>query len=154
MRLPHPFDCAQGRLFAIFKGWVSCATPLLVKADVGKVADIQRMFETIKSQFGGLDIFVSNARATLATGFYAEPMEIRGDSHYAPQRTYSTSLCWIKRVGECGMFSGAWTTKHGLSNFFRKFCCLPIYSSLNWARAGPPVLPCSIQPRWYTSANL
>jgi len=31
-----------------------------------QVADIQRMFETIKSQFGGLDIFVSNARATLA----------------------------------------------------------------------------------------
>src|SRR5882762_1964924 len=43
------------------------AAPLLIKADIGKVADIQRMFETIKSQFGGLDIFVSNARATLAT---------------------------------------------------------------------------------------
>src|SRR6267378_3864770 len=47
------------------------AAPLVIKADIGKVADIQRMFETIKSQFGGLDIFVSNARATLATGFYA-----------------------------------------------------------------------------------
>lgn len=52
------------------------AAPLVIKADIGKVADIQRMFETIKSQFGGLDIFVSNARATLATGFYAEAMEI------------------------------------------------------------------------------
>src|SRR3954465_12761296 len=51
------------------------AASLLIKADVGKIADIQRMFETIKSQFGSLDIFVSNARATLATGFYAEPME-------------------------------------------------------------------------------
>ena len=39
----------------------------MIKADIGKVADIQRMFETIKSQFGGLDIFVSNARATLAS---------------------------------------------------------------------------------------
>jgi NAD(P)-dependent dehydrogenase (short-subunit alcohol dehydrogenase family) len=48
------------------------AAPLVIKADIGKVADIRRMFETIKSQFGGLDIFVSNARATLATGFYAE----------------------------------------------------------------------------------
>jgi len=44
------------------------AAPLLIKADIGKVADIQRMFETVKSQFGGLDIFVSNARATIATG--------------------------------------------------------------------------------------
>src|SRR5205814_8719896 len=50
------------------------AAPLLIKADIGKVVDIQRMFETIKSKFGGLDIFVSNARATLATGFYAEPI--------------------------------------------------------------------------------
>src|SRR3989442_3483135 len=52
------------------------ATPLVIKADVGKVADIQRMFETIKSQFRGLDIFGSNARAALATGFYAGPMQI------------------------------------------------------------------------------
>ena len=37
------------------------AAPLLIKADIGKVADIQRMFETVKIQFGGLDIFVSNA---------------------------------------------------------------------------------------------
>lgn len=27
------------------------AAPLVIKADIGKVADIQRMFETIKSQF-------------------------------------------------------------------------------------------------------
>jgi NAD(P)-dependent dehydrogenase (short-subunit alcohol dehydrogenase family) len=38
------------------------AAPLLIKADIGKVVDIQRMFETVKSKFGGLDIFVSNAR--------------------------------------------------------------------------------------------
>src|SRR5438105_11464761 len=52
------------------------AAPLLIKADVGKVADIERMFETIKSKFGGLDIFASNARATLATAVYAGPMEL------------------------------------------------------------------------------
>src|SRR5436309_9923795 len=63
------------------------AAPLLIKADIGKVADIQRMFETVKSQFGGLDIFVSNARATIATGFYAEPMEI---SLQAWQATFDT----------------------------------------------------------------
>ena len=68
------------------------AAPLLIKADIGKVADIQRMFETIKSQFGGLDIFVSNARATLATGFYAEPMEIPLEAWQATFDTQATEF--------------------------------------------------------------
>src|SRR5437763_16909122 len=68
------------------------AAPLVIKADVGKLADIQRMFETIKSQFGGLDIFVSNARATLATGFYAEPMEIPLEAWQATFDTQATEF--------------------------------------------------------------
>lgn len=63
------------------------AEPLVIKADIGKVEDIKRMFGTVKSQFGSLDIFVSNARATLATGFYAGPMEI---SLEAWQATFDT----------------------------------------------------------------
>ena len=65
------------------------AAPMLIKADIGKVADIERMFETIKSQFGGLDIFVSNARATLATGFYGNQWRLRwkhGRRHLTPRR--------------------------------------------------------------------
>src|SRR5438445_10538650 len=50
------------------------------------------MFETIKSQFGGLDIFVSNARATLATGFYAEPMEIPLEAWQATFDTQATEF--------------------------------------------------------------
>src|SRR5207248_1785303 len=68
------------------------AAPLLIKADVGKVADIQRMFETIKSKFGGLDIFVSNARATLATGFYAGPMEVPLEAWQATFDTQATEF--------------------------------------------------------------
>src|SRR5205814_9168757 len=68
------------------------AAPLLIKADIGKFADIQRMFETVKSQFGGLDIFVSNARATIATGFYAEPMEIPLQAWQATFDTQATEL--------------------------------------------------------------
>src|SRR5438093_1436265 len=68
------------------------AAPLLIKADVGKVADIQRMFETIKSKFGGLDIFVSNARATLATGFYAGPMDIPLEAWQATFDTQATEF--------------------------------------------------------------
>ncbi len=47
---------------------------------------------TIKSQFGGLDIFVSNARATLATGFYAEPMEIPLEAWQATFDTQATEF--------------------------------------------------------------
>src|SRR6266403_795402 len=74
------------------------AAPLVIKADIGKVADIQRMFETIKSQFGGLDIFVSNARATLATGFYAEPMEIPLEAWQATFDTQATEFLFAVRA--------------------------------------------------------
>src|SRR5437016_7684821 len=60
-------DAAAADTARLVKEWG--AVPLLIKADVGKVQDIERMFGMIKSQFGGLDIFVSNARATLATAF-------------------------------------------------------------------------------------
>lgn len=52
------------------------AEALLVKADVGKVEDITRMFKEVKAAFGSLGIYVSNARATLQTGFYQNAMEI------------------------------------------------------------------------------
>src|SRR5206468_12149509 len=50
------------------------------------------MFGMIKSQFGGLDIFVSNARATLATGFYAEPMDIPLQAWQATFDTQATEF--------------------------------------------------------------
>src|SRR5207302_8533496 len=56
------------------------AAPLVIKADIGKVADIQRMFETIKSQFGGMDLFVSNDRATLGPGYFEDYMQMRVDA--------------------------------------------------------------------------
>lgn len=52
------------------------AESLLLKADVGNMDHIKAMFAKIKQAWGSLDIYVSNARATLATGFYAGPMEI------------------------------------------------------------------------------
>lgn len=48
---------------------------LLVQADVTRTADIDRMFDTIQSAYGRLDIFVSNARGELGT-FYQAPMDI------------------------------------------------------------------------------
>jgi enoyl-[acyl-carrier protein] reductase III len=51
------------------------ADGFIVQADVGKLEDITRMLGRVKSEFGKLDIFVSNAR-TEAASFYAPPTEI------------------------------------------------------------------------------
>jgi NAD(P)-dependent dehydrogenase (short-subunit alcohol dehydrogenase family) len=47
----------------------------IVQADVCRTEEISRMFARVKSQFGVLDIFVSNARTEVAT-FYQPPMDI------------------------------------------------------------------------------
>jgi NAD(P)-dependent dehydrogenase (short-subunit alcohol dehydrogenase family) len=47
----------------------------IVQADVCRPDEIRRMFQQVRSEFGGLDIFVSNARTEAAT-FYEAPMEI------------------------------------------------------------------------------
>ncbi|MGH9199382.1 MAG: SDR family oxidoreductase, partial [Acidimicrobiia bacterium] len=46
-----------------------------VQADVCRPDDISRMFDRTKSEFGALDIFVSNARTEVPT-FYEPPMQI------------------------------------------------------------------------------
>lgn len=47
----------------------------LVQADVSRPENVQRMFADVKRGFGGLDIFVANARPELSQ-FYAKPLEI------------------------------------------------------------------------------
>lgn len=47
----------------------------VVQADVCQPDEIRRMFQQVRSEFGALDIFVSNAR-TEAPTFYSAPMEI------------------------------------------------------------------------------
>src|SRR3989454_10787206 len=47
----------------------------IVQADVCRPDEIRRMFQQVRSEFGSLDIFVSNAR-TEAPTFYEAPMEI------------------------------------------------------------------------------
>jgi enoyl-[acyl-carrier protein] reductase III len=47
----------------------------LIQADVTRPDEIERMFGQIQSQFGGLDIFVSNARPELAA-FYRPPLAL------------------------------------------------------------------------------
>lgn len=47
----------------------------LVQADVSRPEEIGRIFNRVRTEFGGLDIFVSNARTEVPT-FYEPPMEI------------------------------------------------------------------------------
>lgn len=51
------------------------AEALLVKADVGNMDAVRKMFDTVKGSFGALDIFVHNARPSPAA-FYQPPLEI------------------------------------------------------------------------------
>jgi NAD(P)-dependent dehydrogenase (short-subunit alcohol dehydrogenase family) len=50
----------------------------LVQADVCQPNEVSRIFQQVRSEFGSLDIFVSNARTEAAT-FYEAPMEITLD---------------------------------------------------------------------------
>jgi enoyl-[acyl-carrier protein] reductase III len=54
------------------------ADGLVVRADVSRPDDVRQMFERVKRDFGGLDIFVSNARPDLPA-FYQAPMDITLD---------------------------------------------------------------------------
>jgi enoyl-[acyl-carrier protein] reductase III len=50
----------------------------LVQADICQTDEVSRIFQEVRSEFGALDIFVSNAR-TEAPTFYQAPMEITLD---------------------------------------------------------------------------
>src|SRR5260370_22906103 len=47
----------------------------LVQADVGKSEEVRRLFQQVRSEFGSLDVLVSNARPE-ASMFYEAPMDI------------------------------------------------------------------------------
>lgn len=51
------------------------AEGFIVQADVSRPEAVRAMFGKVKAEFGGLDIFVSNARPELPH-FYAKPMDI------------------------------------------------------------------------------
>lgn len=50
----------------------------VIQADVTRPEHIQRMFDQVQREFGGLDILVSNARPELAA-FYRPPMDLAVD---------------------------------------------------------------------------
>ncbi len=48
---------------------------VIIQGDVSRLDDLRRIFAEVRSAFGGLDIFVSNARGELST-FYEAPLDI------------------------------------------------------------------------------
>jgi enoyl-[acyl-carrier protein] reductase III len=54
------------------------ANGFIVQANVCKPEEVRRLFQQIRSEFGSLDIFVSNARPEAST-FYEAPMDITLD---------------------------------------------------------------------------
>ncbi|MCU1242210.1 MAG: Short-chain dehydrogenase [Candidatus Acidoferrum typicum] len=54
------------------------STGFLVQADVCRTQEVLRLFQQVRSEFGSLDIFVSNARPEAST-FYQAPLEITLD---------------------------------------------------------------------------
>lgn len=64
---------AAGETMAGVEGHQS--TGLIVQADVTRPEDVERMLETVRSEFDTLDIFVSNARPEL-TDFFQPPMDM------------------------------------------------------------------------------
>jgi len=68
------------------------AEPLLLKANVGNVDELKAMFSKVKESWDSLDIYVSNARASLATGFYASPMDISLEQWRATIDTQATEF--------------------------------------------------------------
>ena len=68
------------------------AEALLVKANVGEIDQLKGMISTVKEAWDSLDIYVSNARASVATGFYAPPMEISLEQWHATLDTQATEF--------------------------------------------------------------
>jgi len=67
------------------------AQPLLLQADVTKPDEIVRMFGEIKKSFGGLDIFVSNARPDVEH-FYQPVMQIPLKNWHAALDSQATAM--------------------------------------------------------------
>ena len=68
------------------------AEPLLLKANVGEVGELKAMFAKIKETWDSLDVYVSNARASLKTGFYAGPMDVTLEQWRATLETQATEF--------------------------------------------------------------
>jgi NAD(P)-dependent dehydrogenase (short-subunit alcohol dehydrogenase family) len=82
------------------------AEPLLLKADVGDASQLRGMFAAVKQAWDSLDIYVSNARASVATGFYAPPLSVTLEQWQATVATQATEFLLACREAVAMMGKG------------------------------------------------
>ena len=68
-----------------------------VQADVSQPAQVERLFDRVRSEFGSLDIFVANARPEVGA-FYQPPASIGLDQWDAAMSSQATAFL----IGEIG----------------------------------------------------
>jgi len=78
----------------------------VVQADVCRPEEIHRIFEQVRSEFGSLDIFVSNARTEAAT-FYEVPMQMTLDKWDTALDSQAKAFLVAVREAEPLMTKGA-----------------------------------------------
>ena len=74
----HYFRNKEAALATLEKVRAFGSDGFLVQADVRKPEEVRRLFQQVRSEFGSLDVFVSNARPEAST-FYEAPMDITLD---------------------------------------------------------------------------
>ncbi|HEV8253339.1 MAG TPA: SDR family oxidoreductase [Vicinamibacteria bacterium] len=77
----------------------------IVQADVSRPKDIDRMFARVKDEFGGLDIFVNNARGEVST-FYEPAMSIGLDKFDAAMDSQAKAFLLAVRAAAEQMNQG------------------------------------------------
>src|SRR6266849_1798826 len=101
----------------------------LVQADVCRAEEVRRIFEQVRSEFGSLDIFVSNARTETAT-FYEAPMDSTLDKWDTAMVSQSPS----RRAGDLEAGSHGWRWAR-LTQPWKCWCDI---SRWRWPAAGLP----------------
>jgi enoyl-[acyl-carrier protein] reductase III len=75
------------------------ADGFIVQADVSQPAQVERLFDRVRSEFGSLDIFVANARPEVGA-FYQPPATIGLDQWDAAMRSQATAFLIGAREAE------------------------------------------------------
>jgi enoyl-[acyl-carrier protein] reductase III len=81
------------------------ADGFIVQADVAQPAELERMFRRVKDEFGGLDVFVHNARGEVGT-FYEPPLTIGLDKWDSAMNTQARAFLIAVREAQALMREG------------------------------------------------
>src|SRR5213594_645756 len=138
----------------------------IVQADVNRTDDIRGMMDHVKSEFGKLDIFVSNARPEIPE-FYKPPMEIRVEQWQQAINSQATAFLLgaqlaaplMGRGGRIiaithspGARSGSWQPWVGMGSAKAAMESLVRYFAVALARRGITVN--SLSPGWTENSVL